>query len=34
MAVECYVGRLTQIACYGHNLRERALLVEYDDLVD
>jgi hypothetical protein len=34
MALECYVERLTQISRYGGNLRDRAMLVEYDDLVD
>jgi hypothetical protein len=33
-ALECYVGRLAQISQYGWNLRERAMLVEYDDLVE
>jgi len=33
-ALECYVSRLAQLSQYGRNLRERAMVVEYDDLVD
>ena len=33
-ALECYVGRLAQISNYGRILGDRAMLVEYEDLVD
>jgi hypothetical protein len=34
VALESYVNRLNTLARYGMLLRDRALLVEYDDLVD
>jgi hypothetical protein len=33
-ALECYLGRLAQISHYGRILGDRAIFVEYDDLVD
>ena len=33
-ALGCYVGRLEQIRRYGEILRDRALLIEYEDLVN